>query len=543
MSGPPTDSEKQVSLSLEAAQRRTRELEQVAAAAIDAVSANLCVLDPNGRVLTVNRSWLDYWEQHQTPGCEKPYPMDANYLEICEQAQGPSLEGASQMAQAIRAVSAGEKDREVVEYPCHEPGRRRWFNAVVTRFRGEAANLVVVHEDVTERKLAEERRDLLEGRLRLSEKLEAVGTVAGGIAHDFNNILSAILGYTQLAREDAEGNEAVLESLDEVKQASVRAVSLIKKLVTSTNQLDHRGLVPLRLGPLVDATMSLLRPAVPSNVQFQVSSCPSLLPVLADAGLLHQALTNLIRNADQAIGASPGTIKVSLTNVELEDQTDLCKRLKPGRFVSLSVSDSGHGMDESTLARIFDPFFTTQGKRGGQGLGLSVVHQVVKNHRGTVRARSEVGRGATFELLLPALPAETAVPSVSDAYKVSAEKAVRIMLVDDEISVGKVAATLLKRQGYLVDLETVAEDALDLLLSRTREYSLLITDLTMPRLSGLELARKVHQELPELPILLASGRIEHLTSEMLDSAGIGQVLDKPFSAEDLVESVHRALDT
>ena len=400
----------------------------------------------------------------------------------------------------------------------------------------------VILRDVSARLAAEANRDALEAQLRVSQKMEAIGTLASGIAHDFNNILGAICGYTELARQAAEHEPAIRESLDEVSKASMRAAVLVRQILAFSRQ-EKQQRQAIALAPVVDEVLKLLRAIVPASITFHIALAADTCTVLANATQIHQVIMNLGTNAVHAMRDRTGRLEVTLENCRVDARlAALAPELHPGPYVRLSVTDNGHGMDAATAGRIFDPFFTTKSSGDGTGLGLSVVHGIMRSHEGTITVRSRPGEGTTFDLYFPTVvgpqPA-VAVPVVA----LPRGNGEHILFVDDEEALGRLGRRMLERLGYTVDVTHRPQFALDAVRARPNAYALVITDLTMPGIRGIDLARQMRQIRPGLPILLTSGYSADLTPANMEETGIREVLLKPFSVEDLSRAVRRALLT
>ena len=518
-----------------AAEKATQEATILSSAALDAVMAHICVLDKDGNVLSVNQAWKDYGKEEALNDQFGINSVGYNYLDVCRQAKGLGAEGAAEVADGIQSVLAGTMKRFASEYPCHSPNRQRWFSLSVAPFQGDSGHVLVAHQDITERKLAEASAKVLETQFRLAQKLEAVGTLATGIAHDFNNILASISGFAELAREEAGDNVALAESLEGIRHSTQRAANLVKQILAVRPNRDS-SFQTIELTPLVREVVGLLRAAIRTNVDFQLELPSNLYFVEADPDQMHQVIMNLGTNAAQAIGEKQGQVQVKLENrmMEVEDQ----EKLQP--FVSLTISDNGSGMDIATKERAFDLFFTTKAPGEGTGIGLSVVHGIMQAHHGTVSLESVPGEGTRVEILLPAVlqaplvVVEEQVPALPGAGE-------RILFVDDEVSLGIIAKRALERVGYVVDLESRPEMALATLLSHPERYSLVMTDLTMPIMSGVEMARQIHSAQPQIPIILISGYAADLTSDLIEQAGICKILAKPVPLRVLESAVYQAI--
>jgi signal transduction histidine kinase/CheY-like chemotaxis protein len=395
--------------------------------------------------------------------------------------------------------------------------------------------------EMEERRTSEQARRRLEEQLRQAQKLESIGTLAGGIAHDFNNILAAIIPYTHFAIEDAAAQPAVVKSLNQVLVAAERARTLVQQiLMFSRQQRQEPRLIDLH--PLVKEVLKLLRSALPATVDILANAEPDVPPVLADPTEIHQVLMNLCTNAEHAMRGRHGCLEIRLGSVWVEAGVAAqTPGLKAGRYVKLSVRDNGCGMSPAVLPRIFDPFFTTKGPGEGTGLGLAVVHGIVKNYEGVVRVHSQSGEGTEFEVLLPAQDGRrrSETPPEPSPPRGQGE---RILLVDDEPAVANVLSRSLERAGYRVTAYTDPKVALENFRSDPGSYDLVFTDLTMAGLTGIELTHQVHEIRPQLPVVLVTGFDGGGTPEVADAEGIRRVLQKPFDPSVAAAVVREVLD-
>jgi PAS domain S-box-containing protein len=398
---------------------------------------------------------------------------------------------------------------------------------------GRVYRIAAIAEDITDR-----RR--LELELRQAQKMEAIGTLAGGIAHDFNNILAAIVGYTELATMDAEGNPRVLKSLTAVKTASQRATDLVRQILTFSRKEEQQR-QHIQLAPVVNDALKMLRASLPSSIEIRTNFAADTPPVLADSTQIHQVIMNLGTNAWHAMQDGVGMLEVTLGAFDVDvDFARTRIELKPGPHALLSIRDTGCGMDRATQERIFDPFFTTKEPGQGTGLGLAMVHGIVKNHDGAVSVYSQPGQGATFNVYFPA---STLVPAAADvkAKAVPRGDGQRILFVDDEVSLVTWGEQALQRLGYRVTPFTSAVDALAAVMDRPDGFDLVVTDLTMPEIDGIKLAQQLKSVRPGLPVILATGHSATLTSESARQFGIRDLLLKPVTLRALGEAVHRVL--
>ena len=394
--------------------------------------------------------------------------------------------------------------------------------------------------DITERKRAERERASLEEKLRISQKMEAIGTLAGGIAHDFNNILSAIIGYAELADIDTRRESPVASSLAQILKAAFRARDLVRQILMFSRQSEVQ-FGPLQVNLIIKETLKLLRASLPATIQVRqdLGDCGK---ILGDPTQVHQVVMNLCTNAYHAMGAEGGLLDISLASVDINaGHLVQGETLQPGQYLKLSVRDTGHGIDPEILHRIFEPYYTTREKGAGTGLGLAVVHGIVKNHRGAIQASSQVGVGSTFDVYFPK------VEDYSVESEAEPEEPVRggnecILFVDDEPALEELGGRLLSGLGYEVVTRSSAWEALQLFKAKTMAFDLVITDMTMPQLTGEKLALEILRIRPEMPIILCTGFSEQINNERARSLGIRALVMKPFLKNEMARTIRRVLD-
>jgi len=399
---------------------------------------------------------------------------------------------------------------------------------------GDAPDYVMaVVQDITTRRH-------LEDSFRQAQKMEAMGTLAGGIAHDFNNILASINGYTQLARTVLGDNPEAVEYLDAVLQAGERATALVRQILAFSRQ-EKLERAPVQLGPILKETLKLLRATIPVTTEFVISLAPDAPAVLADTNQIQQIMMNLGTNAWHALPQGAGRIEFRLEPFVVDELYAARQpRLRPGLYARVSVSDTGCGMEPATLRRIFEPFFTTKPPGVGTGLGLSVVHGIMESHDGIVTVQSQPGVGTVFHLYFPALLREAAAAAV-ELGSVPGGSGERILLVDDEELLAKLGHKMLGKLGYEVVVTTLPQVALEMVRADPSRFALVITDQTMPGMTGLGLASQLLKIRPGLPILLMTGFSLIVTQETVRAAGIRQLLPKPISPHALASAIHAAL--
>jgi two-component system, cell cycle sensor histidine kinase and response regulator CckA len=416
----------------------------------------------------------------------------------------------------------------------------------VTRERLAAGDVITVFaRDLTQRKAMEAQRNELEAQLRESHKMQAVGTMAGGIAHDFNNILSAILGNAELAKNDVPEHSSARVSLVEIEKAGRRARDLVRQILTfSRNESTQK--IPIRIDHVVLETVRLLQVTLPAGIELAVQIDEPAPLVLADVIQVEQAVLNLCTNAIHAIGQQPGNIRIYLSRETLEGSAPERLGLPNGRYACLSVSDSGCGIDAVTLERIFEPFFTTKQVGQGTGLGLAVVHGVMRTHLGAIDVQSKPGQGSVFTLYFPALTDE--VPSAPEPVAASPVLGLspsgndkHVMYIDDDQALVFLIERALGRRGFRVSTFTEPELALQALRANPQAYDLLVTDYNMPGISGVDVLRQTREIRPDLPVALASGYVTPEIEQTALAAGARALIYKPNDVSELCDTMQRLI--
>ncbi|MHB8809860.1 MAG: hybrid sensor histidine kinase/response regulator [Desulfobulbaceae bacterium] len=377
--------------------------------------------------------------------------------------------------------------------------------------------------------------------LQHSQKMEAIGTLAGGIAHDFNNILAIINGYAQMAQSELPPESQPSQDLDKVLHAANRASELVKQILTFSRQDDHEA-KPVHVQFIFKEILKLLKASFPSTIVIRDSVDANCPPVLADPSRIHQVIMNLCTNAWHAMRESGGELSVSLSHLDrLPAGFRLKDKPQPAAgYLLLQVTDTGHGIDGDDLNRIFEPFFTTKPVSEGTGLGLSVVHGIVKSLGGDILVSSEKGHGADFRIIFPALAEDTAFDLHLSSPLPRGDE--RIMVVDDEAELASWLQRFLHDLGYKVTTHSDSRAALDAFLAAPDAFDLIVTDMTMPGLTGKELAREIMLRRPELPVILCTGFSESLDRDQALAIGIREYVMKPVVRQELAEIVRKVLD-
>lgn len=429
---------------------------------------------------------------------------------------------------------------------------------VVTNARGERrihattklplsgnSRVLGVAVDITERKQAEAERAKMEKHFRQAQKMQALGTLAGGIAHDFNNMIFAILGFIRLALKQAPQGSKLEEYLQQVQSAGLRASDLVRQILTFSRHTD-KEMKPVHLATLFKEVGKMLHATLPATIDFRILVDQTLAEgedvVVGDPTQIHQVLMNLCTNAMHAMQQKGGSLEMGLRPLRIEQQGLACYPDKgPGDYLEIVVSDTGHGIDSAIIEQIFDPFFTTKNPGEGTGMGLSVVHGIVNSHGGSIAVESSVGQGTTFRIILPRkLEQEHYAADSTDPAPRGRE---RILFVDDEAILVDMAREMLGQLGYRVTALTSPHMALQRFKETPGNFDLVITDQTMPYLTGMEMARQMLALRPDLPVILVTGYTEHLTPEQTRKAGIREFLMKPIIEEHLAQVIRQVLES
>lgn len=395
--------------------------------------------------------------------------------------------------------------------------------------------------DITERKITEAEKKKLEENLQQAQKMEAIGTLAGGIAHDFNNILGAILGFTELSQLKTADNEDVNEYLNQIRLATNRATELVKQILTFSRKNRHL-LLPLKPQFIVKEALKMLRSSLPTTVELQGHIDPHCGMIMADATNIHQIVVNLCTNAVHALDNEKGTIVVKLSCREMSPGEIPEVGVAPGPFMELAVTDSGHGIDREIMDKIFDPYFTTKETGKGTGLGLAVIYGIVKDCHGFIQVDSEPGQGTTFHVYLPTLTEGQALPVKTDNNEQLATGSERILVIDDEPHMVTLFTSHLTLLGYNVTGTTDSLAALALFRATSQSFDLIISDQTMPGMTGEELARAIFKIRPDMAIIICSGYSSIFDEEQAQALGIKDFLRKPVSTKQLAATVRKVLD-
>ena len=501
-----------------------------------AIGHPIFILAPDQTILAVNQAW------EKISGQSAQELVGRKCYEVAHRTTFPPKPCPFVKMVRSQAVETAEMEMEV------EAVNRHFLVSCTPVLAADGALEKVIHvaTDITQAKEAEAEKSRLERQLLQSQKLEAVGTLAGGIAHDFNNILAPIIGYTEIALRTLPADNPLVADLNQILVAGQRARDLVKQILAFSRQGPHeRG--PLQIQAIVKETVKLLRPSLPATIEIRQDIAADCGAVLADPTQIHQILMNLCVNAYHAMKEDQaGVLGISLMAMTLNetDAKATVLGMRSGPYVRLEVSDTGCGMDQATQAKIFEPYFTTKIKNGeGSGLGLAVVHGIMKSYGGHISVYSEPGKGACFRLYFPAI--ESSAPLLGQSVLAQAlpmGNNERILVLDDEPAIVDMNRSLLEGLGYRVTGFTDCEEAMRAVRTSLDDFDLVITDMAMPRMTGLDLTREVKGLRPELPVILCTGFSELINEDTAKKHGISKYLMKPILTRELAVAVREALD-
>jgi DNA-binding response OmpR family regulator len=391
-----------------------------------------------------------------------------------------------------------------------------------------------------ERKKVELEKKSLEKQLLHSQKMETIGTLAGGIAHDFNNMLGIIIGSAELALESVNSNDHVGKYLNKILTASGRAEEMVNRLLSFSRLADSEK-KPVNFMNVLEESLKLLRSSLPTNVEIRKDLPDKSYSILANSTQMNQVIINLCNNAAHAMDKCGGLLDLRLDNVTLDEDDTRFGNLEPGKYVKLIVADNGHGIDSQIIDRIFDPYFTTKEPGKGTGMGLAMVHGIVKNHGGCINVTSEVGKGTQFEILFPIVDVD--VQDVSVPVKtVSPRGKERILFVDDEEMITDTMRLVMEQLGYRVTAFCRSQKALHEFSLKPFNYDLIITDMMMPEMTGDVLAKKIRAIRTDIPIIMSTGYNEKIDADKAMELGIREIMVKPVRMNVLAKTIRKVLD-
>ncbi|MCK5228875.1 MAG: response regulator, partial [Desulfobulbaceae bacterium] len=441
------------------------------------------------------------------------------------------------------AVAKGNFSINEEEIVYANDGHRELVETIKTPIYDNAGDLIGVlgiARDITKRRQAEKERVKLESQLQQAQKMEAIGTLAGGIAHDFNNLLGVILGFAEMAQDQAPEDSLIHADLDKVLSAGHRAKDLVAQILAFSRQTKSEQ-IHLHPQPILKEAIKLIRSSIPTTISVEQNIEDGCGAIKADPTQLHQIIMNLCTNSYQAMEEHGGILSITLDRTELttDDLRDE-PSLIPGSYVQLTIADTGPGINPDIQKHIFDPYFTTKEVGKGTGLGLSVVHGIVKNHGGMISADSKVGEGTTFHVFFPEL-IEMIEENVVAAHSMPTGNE-RILFVDDERLLADMGKQLLERSGYSVTALTSSREALEMFRAQPDQFDLVITDQTMPGLTGVNLAQAIFAIQQNMPIILCTGYSTTISKKKALAMGIREFVMKPMLKNDIAPLIRKVLD-
>jgi PAS domain S-box-containing protein len=413
------------------------------------------------------------------------------------------------------------------------------MSAVLIQLKNKP-HILTITRDISDLKSAQKEREQLKTQLIQAQKMEAIGTLAGGIAHDFNNILGAIIGYAEMALYDTKKDSMEHYNIDQVLRAGHRAKDLVKQILAFSRKSEQDKNI-ISLAPIVEEASKLLRASLPTTIEIKQHIEPRLDAIFADPTQMHQVMMNLCTNSAHAMDDTGGILNVELHNVDLNlEKAVQYSELNPGPYVRLSISDTGHGMDSATMDRIFDPYFTTKKQDKGTGMGLAVVHGIVKGHGGGIRVQSKPGKGTRFDIMFPVMGKH--MESETEELKALPTGNEYILFIDDEDTLIDLGESMLKKLGYRVETRIRPDEALESFRAAPDNYDLVISDMTMPGMTGDLLAAELMKIRADIPVIICTGYSERIDEKRARDLGIKGLVMKPFTIRGLSKTVRDVLD-
>jgi PAS domain S-box-containing protein len=514
------------------AEEALRSSEQKYKSLVENIGIGVAMISPSMEILTLNKKMKEWFPD-----------IDISKRPICYEAyNNPPQKDLCTYCPTCITLKDGGVHESVTDTPIGgKIIHYRIVSSPITSDDGKVIAAIEMVEDITERIQAERVRANLESQLRQAYKMEAIGTLAGGIAHDFNNVLGIIIGNVELAKDEIPHTNPAHQSLEEARQACLRAKDIVGQILTFSRE-KKMEFQPVDLKPVVREGLKMLRSSIPTTIDIQENITEASATILGDPSQIYQIIMNLCTNSAHAMEEMGSVLQVRLSSVEL-DETALeeLPELKAGKYVRLTVSDTGEGIKREIIHKIFDPYFTTKAVGKGTGMGLAIVHGIVKEHGGAITVYSEPGQGTTFHVFFPKIESGSEKQTVE--FEELPRGNERILFVDDEKSLARLGKQMLERLGYEVDSRTSPLETLTAFRDHPDKFDLVITDMTMPQMLGDVLAKQVMEIRPGIPVILCTGFSYRIDEEKASAMGIKGFIMKPLAMRELAKTVREILDS
>lgn len=511
----------------QAAENARKEAHDTLLTVLNSIDATIYVADiQTHKILFMNKFMVDsFGGNFSGKIC---YEMFRNSNKVCDHCPNDKI------------VDESGQPKGVVVWEGLNPITKAWYanyDRAIKWIDGRVVHLQIA-TDITRLKKLQESQVKVDEQFRQAQKMEAIGNLAGGIAHDFNNILSSIIGFTELALDEVDKESIVEDNLQEVYTAGKRAKNLVKQILTFARQSEDK-VKPIQVDTIVEEVLRFIRSSIPTTIEIKYDNDSDSL-IMGNPTQVHQILMNLCTNAANAMEDEGGILTVGLKDTAIDKDVGEKLSLRYGNYIEITVSDTGIGIPPDIFDSIFEPYFTTKEPGKGTGMGLAMVHGIVESYGGKITVDSKLNKGATFTIYLPV----TQKRKVQRLYK--AEQlptgTERILFVDDENPIAKMGTESLKRLGYTVTMRTSSIEALELFRSKPDDFDLVITDMTMPNMTGVELAVGLMKIRPNIPVILCTGYSKKISDETVTEIGIKAITYKPIAKADLARTVREVLD-